>query len=87
MVFTSVTLIACVWVSFYVALFTATTSNLQHQDFFLNNISQKLSSAQRDLCKGLLTFGCHGIGKVAWLSTSQRSGLLTLLYKGGITCR
>ena len=93
-----------------------------HQDFFLSFIRQHLSSAERDLCEGPLTFAeckaaldgmphgktpgldgllaeffqrfwpllgqdyvntmnyCYTSGR---LSASQRSGLITLLFKRG----
>ena len=39
----------------YGSLFTAQSLDLSHQDFFLDQISQKLTEAQRDLCEGELT--------------------------------
>ena len=50
-----VALIARVWVSFYVLLFSADRLDVDQQDFFLSHITQRLSPAERDLCDGPLT--------------------------------
>ena len=51
----SVLLIARAWVSFYVALFTAQSLDSGQQDFFLNQLTQLLTPAERRLCEGELT--------------------------------
>ena len=121
-VVSSVALIARAWVPFYILLFSAISLDPGHHDFFLSFIRQHLSSAERDLCEGPLTFAeckaaldgmphgktpgldglptefyqrfwplmgqdyvdtmnyCYTSGR---LSASQRSGLITLLFKRG----
>ena len=121
-VVSSLALIARAWVSFYVRLFTADALDVSEQDFFLNHITRCLSSSERALCEGPLTFDkcqaavdamAHGkspgldgfpaefyqrfwplLGRDyvdvmnscyshGCLSPSQRTGLITLLYKRG----
>ena len=108
--------------SFYIALFTAQSLDSGQQDFFLSQLTQILTPAERRLCEGELTLAeCKAAvdgmakGKTPgvdglpaefcqrfWpvlgadlvddlnycnlhgrLSLSQRSGLITLLYKRG----
>lgn len=122
LVVSSLLLIMRAWAAFYVRLFTAQPLELQQQDFFLGQLSQRLSDAERSLCEGEVTLeeckaaldgmasgkspGIDGLPaefyqrfwpvlgrdltevinasyRSGCLSLSQRSGLITLLYKRG----
>ena len=111
-----------VWCMFYVQLFTATVLVSADQDFFINSLDLKLSSAEAALCDGNVTeaecraalnqMKCNkspGIDGLPYefyvhfwlvlgpdlvnvfndcllsgrLSFSQRTGLITLIYKKG----
>ena len=47
--------IALAWLQFYTVLFTAQTLNLEHQRFFLDAISQRLSEREKAGCEGELS--------------------------------
>ena len=55
LVVSSLTLILRAWVAFYAALFTAQPLDVGQQDFFLAQLMQRLSDAERNLCDGELT--------------------------------
>jgi hypothetical protein len=51
----SLAAIAAAWVTFYTTLFTAITLDSREQDFFLNQIVDKLTSIQAQRCEGGLS--------------------------------
>lgn len=47
--------LACAWVEFYGRLFTSQHLQVKQQDYFLRNLTQRLTNNQFQLCEGELT--------------------------------